>query len=223
MLDWKDLNKKIFGWPECVCCLQATANTAICDSCHNQLFDFTSAPINLLHQPDICRMVRLPNCDGLSAAAWYKPPLNNWIKGLKFSHSSHYLPALNLISKVLWQTFLEQSVYHPDLISSIPLHRTRLIHRGYNQVEQIWQPLAHKSPLLVRNKLTKAQAELSRAQRQRNLSTAFTPLCAMSGKRVLLLDDVITTGTTMNTAAQACLEAGATSVWAMALCITRFN
>ncbi len=109
-----------------------------------------------------------------------------------------------------------------DLIAPVPLHRRRLFARQFNQSAALAQVIARESGVpqdsfaLVRVKATRPQVGLSRAQRGANLSGAFkvTPerAAAVRGRRIVLVDDVLTTGATANAAARALLRAGATQV-----------
>lgn len=109
-----------------------------------------------------------------------------------------------------------------DLIVPVPLHRSRLWWRRYNQAMELARPLAEASgkpldgPLLLRVKRTAPQVGLSRNQRGLNLQGAFRvppeARARLKGKRVLLVDDVITTGATANAAARILLRAGASAV-----------
>ena len=109
-----------------------------------------------------------------------------------------------------------------DVVVPVPLHRLRLWSRRYNQAMELARPVAaaHRLPvepgLLLRVKRTQPQVGLSRNQRGDNLQGAFRvpepARPALQGRRVLLVDDVITTGATANAAARALLRAGAASV-----------
>ena len=108
------------------------------------------------------------------------------------------------------------------LIVPVPLHRTRLWSRRFNQAAALAQVVARQSgvPLaamaLSRIKRTRQQVGLTRAQRADNLQGAFRVLPNMrpqvEGRRILLVDDVLTTGSTANAAARALLRAGASAV-----------
>lgn len=112
-----------------------------------------------------------------------------------------------------------------DVIVPVPLHRWRLLMRTYNQAALLANAL-HKltgKPVapqaLVRTRATPSQGKLHRQERQLNVARAFavkSPF-AIAGRRVLLVDDVLTIGATANACARALLEAGAREVDVLAL------
>jgi ComF family protein len=109
-----------------------------------------------------------------------------------------------------------------DAIAPVPLHRWRLLGRRYNQAAEIARPLARRwgaaylPDVLVRARHTPSQGGKSGAGRRRNVSGAFAVREAgrrrIEGKRVLLIDDVLTTGATAEACARALLKAGASAV-----------
>src|SRR5262249_21777320 len=114
---------------------------------------------------------------------------------------------------------------HPDALIPIPLHPQRLRERGYNQALELARPLAREFGIdlrpdaLVRQRATQAQSELDAAQRRRNLRGAFAVAPGVEvPAHVALIDDVMTTGTTLREAARTLLHAGAlrVDVWALA-------
>ncbi len=106
-----------------------------------------------------------------------------------------------------------------DCIVPIPLHWTRRTSRGYNQTALFGSVLAKKTdtplkPLLKRIKATPKQANLDRKKRLKNLTGAFIvkKKSDCEKRRILLVDDVMTTGTTLSAATQTLLDAGAEEV-----------
>jgi len=108
----------------------------------------------------------------------------------------------------------------PDLVVPVPLHPARLVQRGYNQAALLARPVARalgarfEPRALARLRDTAQQANLDRAARSENVARAFavpTP-ARVRGRRVLLVDDVSTTGATLRACASALEEAGAGEV-----------
>ena len=111
-----------------------------------------------------------------------------------------------------------------DVLIPVPLHRTRLRTRGFNQSLELARPLAAKLkvPLLVRGiertRITRVQAELPRAARAKNVRNAFAVTADLTGLRVAIIDDVMTTGETVRALSGAVRQAGAAhiEVWVLA-------
>ena len=109
-----------------------------------------------------------------------------------------------------------------DAIAPVPLHRLRLLRRRYNQSAEIARPLAAQSGVrylpdaLVRRRATETQAGKSGSGRRRNLAGAFQVsarrAAQVEGRRILLVDDVMTTGATLEGCARALKAAGAIRV-----------
>lgn len=106
-----------------------------------------------------------------------------------------------------------------DIIVPVPLSRERLAERGYNQTEVIFRPWANHQGFmwceaLIRTQKTLPQWELTLKQRKSNIKGAFTVTHPeeITGKHILLVDDIFTTGTTMDECARVLKTGGAASV-----------
>jgi ComF family protein len=110
--------------------------------------------------------------------------------------------------------------WRPDLIVPVPLHRSRLRGRGYNQSAKIAGVASRlldtpTGSVVVRTRATVSQVGLDADGRRVNVEGAFACPHDLSDLGVLLVDDVVTTGATLNACAAACREAGAVDVWAV--------
>jgi ComF family protein len=109
-----------------------------------------------------------------------------------------------------------------DLVTAVPLHWRRRWQRGFNQAELLGKVIGRRRGIRSMNVLrrgwaTRAQAGLSNAQRRENVAGAFRARRRVAGLRVLLVDDVMTTGATAGACARALKQAGAKSVALAAL------
>jgi ComF family protein len=111
-----------------------------------------------------------------------------------------------------------------DLVTPVPLGSKRARERGYNQSGLLARPLAYaihkpyQPKLLLRTRETRSQVGLSAKERQQNVEGAFTAnVSKVQEKVVLVIDDVMTTGSTINACAQALRKAGASAVYGLTL------
>lgn len=114
--------------------------------------------------------------------------------------------------------------WKPDVIVPIPLYPRKKRMRGFNQAEDIavkfgkYLKIPVESGMLKKIKNTKSQKKINEAERRRNLEGAFKASKSALGKVVLVVDDVYTTGSTMDEAAKSLKEAGALKVYFLTVC-----
>lgn len=185
------------------CAIRVPSGVPVCGSC--------------LHDP--------PPFERAVAAFDYAFPWDRVIAAFKFRDGLEW--AAPLASQLVAATTADAA--EVDLVTAVPLAQARLAERGYNQAWEIAHRAAraHRLParhdLLRRLRDTPRQTQLDKRQRDANLRGAFMPgdaqaRRAVHGRRVALVDDVLTTGTTAGEATRALLEAGARSVqlWVLA-------
>lgn len=116
--------------------------------------------------------------------------------------------------------------WRSELLVPVPLHPARRAQRGHNPVELLAAPLATSLSLpfvpnaLARIRETQPQMDLDIARRWTNVHAAFAADAQVGGRRILLLDDIMTTGATLDAAARALRSAGAQDVYALTLART---
>jgi len=159
-----------------------------------------------------------PIYDRARAAVVYSEHSRRFILAYKHGDRLDMVPSLvNWLSRAG-----SDLVRDADIIAPVPLHWTRFLMRRYNQSAELARGLGRLSgvpyqpSLLTRNKRTLSQAGLTGTARAKNVRGAFSVSrsrwSGLAGKRVLLVDDVLTTGATVNACAGVLLWAGAVAV-----------
>lgn len=149
-----------------------------------------------------------------------EPPIQQGIHGLKYH--ARFMQA-RLLGTLMAQALTARGDL-PQLLIPVPLYRTRLFRRGYNQALEIARAISTTTGMQLRHELaqrTRATADQigTRAvQRRRNVRGAFAVDAGVAGHSVALLDDVMTTGATLDELARVCRQAGAMRIeaWAVA-------
>lgn len=163
---------------------------------------------------------RPPPWDAAWAPFRYAWPLDRLESRYKFGRDL----AAGRVLSTLWQAE-PRTVMLPDLIVPVPLHRSRLRQRGYNQALELARPLAKafgiplRYDLLQRLRATAAQTELDAVSRRRNVRGAFALRAGtVLPAHAVILDDVMTTGTTLAECSRVLRGAGVqrVDVWALA-------
>ena len=162
---------------------------------------------------DNCR--RQTNLDGVVVATHFEiGPIRELIHELKYSGT---VELANLLGAMLVRTILVNELADFVLVP-VPLHGKRIIERGFNQAELLTRQIIERTGMeteliLSRVKATLSQTKLTRVERLRNISGAFECRVALEGINILLVDDVMTTGATLEECAKTLKRAGAKRVW----------
>jgi ComF family protein len=165
--------------------------------------------------------------DALVAAAEFQAPVEGWIRRFKYPRPglAGLDPAAGAVARALAREAAARAPGPPpDLVVPVPLHPRRLRARGFNPACEVARAVAAPSGLrvapraLARLRDTPSQTGLSRAERRRNLRGAFRARRPVP-PRIWLVDDVVTTGSTLGEAARALRRAGARRV--VGVCLAR--
>lgn len=195
-------------WPTvCLACHEITESERICRFCLQEL------PWNKIHcnqcglpwDKSIETTLRCGTCithppvfQQTFAPFRYQPPITQFIAQLKFHQQLYYA---HFFAMVLAEHIATAPL--PQYLIPVPLHRRRLQKRGFNQALEIAKPLAKRLhiPLALkacyRSKNTAPQTELSAKQRHANIKNAFTMNPLFRAEHVAIIDDVMTTGSTV--------------------------
>lgn len=197
--------QKLLPWIECAC-----------EICNNHL-----------HEPGVCGhcQAQPPVYQDSIIPFRYKSPIAEHIRAFKYSGQLSLAVALG---KMLSLWVVKNPAQLPDAIVPIPLHRKRIAQRGFNQASEIARVLNKQlalpvdQPLLKRIKNTVPQTGLNAKMRKQNVTRAFAGRASQKNpnvpRHIALLDDVVTSGNTVNAATKALINIGVerVSVWAIA-------
>lgn len=215
--------------PRCVLCGQPSGSICICAPCKMDL------PWTGLH----CRQCGLPLAspkDEICGACiqktppfthtvcplQYQFPVDRLVRAFKFNRQH---ATGRVLSHLICEYAHSQDGAYPDMLIPVPLHNLRMITRGFNQSFELGTYVSKildiplLSTALRRHRNTEAQSGLSRKQRRKNVRGAFYWHAAIkSARHVALIDDVMTTGTTVSECARVLKKAGAkrVDVWVAA-------
>ena len=201
----------------------------LCRDCHRALpFNRIACPICGIDLPSAqasapcgkC-VVKKPNYDRTLALFRYREPLRYLIRSLKF-HSN--FASARLLGELMTDHVINLQIEPPELIIPVPLHRKRLWQRGFNQSLEIARPISRAIEVPIaqarcfRTLDTRPQFELQANERHRNIKNAFEVRGRITERRIVIFDDVVTTGATVNEIARVLRKKGAEfiEIWTIA-------
>lgn len=214
---------KIFDFifpPRCAGC--NTIGERFCKKCADQVQMLDSniclkcgEPISYLkHDIDECKN-RLSNISIIRSFSYYQPPLSSALRNLKYNRD---IGIAEVLANYLVELYNKNKL-DIDMVIPVPLSSKRIHERGYNQSFLLALPFSMSTKLLInkqslrRVKDTQSQVKLDRHERLTNVNDAFiADSKVVKGKNILLIDDVSTTGATLEACASALKKAGANDI-----------
>lgn len=198
----------------------------LCPSCRAQIHWHTEAICLVCGRRAIGGYTH-PACQGVWGIdrsillAHYTGPIRKLIQKFKYRGVAD---EANFLASMMTER-LDPGELQGFILTAVPLHWTRNMQRGFNQSELVSKALAgrlslvYEDQFLSRSGKTNSQVELDKQGRARNVRGAFkvNSKAKVKGAKILLVDDVITTGATVRECAKVLKRAGAATVWAVAL------
>ncbi len=222
--------KRNFRFRQCVLCL-APGRSGLCETCKVSLPKLPAQhcpscllPITPARVCGSC-LANPPAWTNATAALRYTFPVDAMIQALKYRPDLTLTPILAdcLLSA------LSPLADLPDCVIPVPIHGTRLRQRGFNQALEISRYLCNQTGIRLlmeacsRSRDTVSQTELPWKERQKNVRGAFACRQDLAGKHVAIVDDVMTSGATLNELSKVLRRQGAAtiSIWLIARAIPR--
>ena len=232
---WQSINQLLWP-PVCINCRESICETdkSLCEDCWNQLLACTGADYCPRCGRDASKYALVegvcPDCQGkeihfdqIARSGVYKEALQKMILAFKNGRTE-----LDSTLGFLANSALQGSSFYDDIefLVPVPLHWSRRLARGYNQslvlAKKLKHPTSKISTNFVRIRRTKSQPMMaSPAARAKNVADAFAVRYGHSfqGRKVCLVDDIKTTGATLNECAKTLKEAGVSKVFALVLAV----
>lgn len=194
--------------PRCILCrrLLPKGSPAVCSACQKSTLLSDTPPHKAKGAFYKC----------VYSALWYEGNVRKCLHRFKFGYKSSYAAPL---AKILQHVLPEDQSF--DLITFVPTNPKNIKQRGFHHTKLLAQELSALTgipcaELLVKNRSTKPMHGLHPAQRRANILGSITPAApidTIAGQRILLVDDLITTGSTLSECSRVLLSQGAAGVW----------
>jgi len=207
--------------PVCLLCRQAAEHRhGLCAAC-SQSLPLNKSPCQICARPletgAICGkcILNANHFDHAIAPLLYREPVSEMIRALKYREK---LAFARTAASVISEAALNRGAKKPDLICSVPMTTQALRKRGFNQSALIAMLTGYRLGIPVSNHLlrkvrqTPHQSDLNARERKSNLKNAFRCQRRVEGRHVVIVDDVLTTGATVNELARTLKKAGASRV-----------
>lgn len=206
----------------------------LCQFCQEDLPYFKQELVgfDLLLWPAINQVLPKTTFDHLLCLGPYQWPFSLWINQLKYQGRTELSGLLAYLLNQHWSRYLAEenhrAITKNTLVLSVPLHINKWQSRGFNQAHLIAKRFARKfnyyyqPELLIRQKVTESQVGKSGTQRRKNLAQAFiiNPTYEdIAAKHVVLIDDVVTTGTTANEICKLLKKRGVQKITLLSICL----
>ncbi|MCR4999608.1 MAG: ComF family protein [Lachnospiraceae bacterium] len=234
---WKEATLDLLFPPRCVGCDEVLSEenrkSGFCNKCKENIHPVVEPLCRkcgkqiLIEEAEYCRdCLRLPHHYNQGRGVFsYEGPMKDGMYRLKYGNRREYAKTIIRVALEQHEDWLRHM--RPEVIVPVPVHPKKLRKRGYNQAEVLARELSNKTgipvePLVERRVDTLPLKELTPEKRRKNLKNAFNiRKNGVKFKKVLIIDDIYTTGATVDAIAKLLLDSGAEEVYCLYGCIGR--
>ncbi len=228
------IEKYIFPWnATCnICNKENPENNGLCENCTLLLEKVTGQRCEIcldrIDTVGLCKncLEKTPYFDKVFAPFVYGKNVRNLIKRFKFNNA-RYLK--HVLAPLMLGSLPKEVIDECDLLIPVPLAKSRMRKRGYNQAELLCNELSIKTNIpvdkhtLLKNEGQKQMAKLNRSERTKSVQSYYFCSNSLENKNVILVDDIMTTGSTANECAHQLKRAGAQNVFVLVCARTDKN
>jgi len=203
--------------PLCPVCKEIVdEKNQICENCYKKIFRLDTEEF----LPEVL--------SGVFNITKYREGTRDLLRRLKFNNDLKVVPVLKkILAHVAENSELKNFLSQVDIATYVPLHQVRFKERGFNQVELIFEDFLAEKNLPVENLLTRIKStphlfDLNPTERKKVVKDAFSVVegINLQGKKILVVDDIYTTGATTSACAEVLKNAGAEKIFVLAFAST---